>query len=286
MLLEIIINSSFMAYKGIVIIRHSNEIWNVLDLTRVDFMKYRCHDRISDVTYNAYFRVFQFLETFYGLCAIHFSIVFDTLLIAICYSLSSQLETLKSTYSSLGHTPKRVLYDDDIECKDVNRVKPVTSDDIQMIISDHQAIIKKMEQFYKIVRSVILSQLVVSSNTQIFMSYIIALNFMNSIGLRSVETIKMLCATPIFSIQLYLTCLLFGNINKQKNEINFALYSSDWTNMDSKCRKLILFALRMNNANRLTMRVTETKIVNLEMFKNVLHMSYSVFSVLVNSNAP
>jgi len=39
--------------------------------------------------------------------------------------------------------------------------------------------------------------------------------------------------------------------------------------MDIKCKKLILLAMEMNNANHLKMKFTSTKIVNKEMFTQV-----------------
>lgn len=39
--------------------------------------------------------------------------------------------------------------------------------------------------------------------------------------------------------------------------------------MDLKSKKMILFAMIMNNANKLKIKFTSTKIVNLEMFSHV-----------------
>ncbi|XP_050527601.1 odorant receptor 46a-like isoform X2 [Daktulosphaira vitifoliae] len=342
-ILEIIINSSFMIYKTVAIVKHSNKIWKILDFTRIDFMKYIYHERYtlekcrkksirltnlytitcyfaclswvfmpfftnkkfvvkdrkgnteiyrlnvyniffntSVTNYNKYYYFFHFLELIFGLGSMHFSIIFDTLLISTCFALSSQLETLKNTYSSLGRrTIKKTEYHQSNNCNDKCQE---LFEDIKMLISDNQNLILMMEQFYDIVRPVILTQIIISSNTQIFMSYMISLNSINNSDTDSIEIIKMICAVPVFGLQLYLICFLFGNISEQKNSVNFAIFSSNWMDMDSKCTKLILFAMRMNNANQLNMKMTWTKVVNLELFVNALRMSYSVFSVLVKSN--
>lgn len=47
------------------------------------------------------------------------------------------------------------------------------------------------------------------------------------------------------------------------------MYSSNWTDMDKTSRHLILYTMRMYNANPISMKVTHTKIVNLEMFTQV-----------------
>lgn len=52
--------------------------------------------------------------------------------------------------------------------------------------------------------------------------------------------------------------------------MNFALYSSNWTEKDIQFQKLILLAMNMNSAiNNISMKLTPTKIVNLEMFASV-----------------
>lgn len=51
--------------------------------------------------------------------------------------------------------------------------------------------------------------------------------------------------------------------------IGFALYSSNWTEMDMKSKNLILLAMTMNNTNCLKMKFTHTKIINMEMYTTV-----------------
>lgn len=51
--------------------------------------------------------------------------------------------------------------------------------------------------------------------------------------------------------------------------IIFALYSSNWTAMNLKTKKLILYHMQMNNANNRKLKYTVTKIVNLELFSSV-----------------
>jgi len=54
-----------------------------------------------------------------------------------------------------------------------------------------------------------------------------------------------------------------------RKTILFALYSSNWTEMDMKCKKLILLTMQLNNAHQKKTQYTRTKIVNLEMFYKV-----------------
>lgn len=51
--------------------------------------------------------------------------------------------------------------------------------------------------------------------------------------------------------------------------MNFALYSSNWTNMNIKFKKLLLFTMRVNNAENLKMKISINRLVNMEMFADV-----------------
>eukprot|EP00102_Acyrthosiphon_pisum_P011405 XP_008180122.1 PREDICTED: odorant receptor 46a-like [Acyrthosiphon pisum] len=93
---------------------------------------------------------------------------------------------------------------------------------------------------------------------------------------------RMFCLIPSTLFQIYIMCYLFGNLYDQKDEIIFALYSSNWTEMDMKCKKLILLTMQLNNANQIKLKFTRTKIVNLEMFFKTMGHCYTVISVLVN----
>lgn len=51
--------------------------------------------------------------------------------------------------------------------------------------------------------------------------------------------------------------------------MNFALYSSNWTDMNIKFKKLLLFTMRVNNAENLKMKISINRIVNMKMFADV-----------------
>lgn len=51
--------------------------------------------------------------------------------------------------------------------------------------------------------------------------------------------------------------------------MNFALYSSDWTQMSIEYRKLLLYTMQMNDAEKTILKISPTRIVNLKMFANV-----------------
>lgn len=56
----------------------------------------------------------------------------------------------------------------------------------------------------------------------------------------------------------------------KKESMNLAIYSCNWIEMDLKFKKLLLFTMMMNNANQLKIKVSPKKILDLQLFSNVL----------------
>lgn len=61
----------------------------------------------------------------------------------------------------------------------------------------------------------------------------------------------------------------FIDFEFQKESVIFALYSSNWTEMDMKCKKLILFTMNMNNAHQQKLKFSNMRVFSLEMFFGV-----------------
>lgn len=51
--------------------------------------------------------------------------------------------------------------------------------------------------------------------------------------------------------------------------MNFALYSSNWTEKSIQYKKLLIHAVYMNHADYLKMKVTMKQIVNFELYASV-----------------
>jgi len=62
---------------------------------------------------------------------------------------------------------------------------------------------------------------------------------------------------------------ILSNSLFQQDSMNFALYSGDWTAMNINYKKMLLFTMRMNDAEKLKLKISLRKIVNLEMFASV-----------------
>lgn len=60
----------------------------------------------------------------------------------------------------------------------------------------------------------------------------------------------------------------------QKEALNFALYSSNWTNQCIHFKKLLFLAMNMNSAENLNMKVSFRKVFNLELFAGVCKLYF------------
>lgn len=83
---------------------------NIVTIKNLDgsFSKYRMNIFnlyliASDETYNRYFNAFYLIESIIGVAFLYFSILFDVLMVMMCFSLSCQLETICDAIKSLGY---------------------------------------------------------------------------------------------------------------------------------------------------------------------------------------
>lgn len=55
----------------------------------------------------------------------------------------------------------------------------------------------------------------------------------------------------------------------QKESVSFGMYGCNWTPEDLKFQKFLLLSMRMNDANKLKIKITETNVINLKFFSDV-----------------
>ncbi|VVC28589.1 Olfactory receptor, insect [Cinara cedri] len=223
---------------------------------------------VTDHTYNEHYNVFYAIEIVVLVSFIYFQVLFDLLLIIICFGLSCQLETICDAVETLGYSQYPFESNSDMGNNAMNLKNNRLHDDLKNIINDHQSVIKIINDFYNIFRVIILPQIFVNSSTHVLIWFIASMNFSSGSGI-SILFIKMITILPVFTFQLLMTCYLFGTINEKKESIIFALYSSDWVKMDAECKRLILFAMRINKTNQFKIKFTQTKIINMELFTSV-----------------
>lgn len=66
--------------------------------------------------------------------------------------------------------------------------------------------------------------------------------------------------------------------------MNFALYSSNWTQMGMKFKKLLFLSMKMHDANKLNMKLTADLVINLELFTSVRIKYFSVNKTILLSD--
>ncbi|XP_025412114.1 odorant receptor 2a-like [Sipha flava] len=134
-------------------------------------------------------------------------------------------------------------------------------------------------------RPVILFQLSIESMLITLQPFLTVLNLNKGMSLTSPESIKLISSSLTNMIHLFSTCYLFCMIDTFNDSINFALYNCNWTEMNIKFKKLLLLTMRVKNTSNLKLNVTTQMVVNLELFTNVVHVTYKIISVLVNQYA-
>ncbi|XP_050546718.1 uncharacterized protein LOC126908570 isoform X2 [Daktulosphaira vitifoliae] len=120
-------------------------------------------------------------------------------------------------------------------------IKMSTIDNFKHIILDHKKVNMVIKNFYDIFKPIAILQLGITYN---------------------------------LIIGLIFTCVM-------KNKMNFFMYSCNWTEQNLEFQKILLLTMKLNNANNFTMKVTPTKVFNLEMFSRVMNTSYSIVSILL-----
>ncbi|KAF0712197.1 odorant receptor 46a-like [Aphis craccivora] len=72
--------------------------------------------------------------------------------------------------------------------------------------------------------------------------------------------------------KLFIYCYLFDSINIKRQLVNFGIYTCNWTKMDLKFKKLLLLTMQMNNANRMVIKASPKKVINLQLFANYINV--------------
>ncbi|VVC41125.1 Olfactory receptor, insect [Cinara cedri] len=151
-------------------------------------------------------------------------------------------------------------------------------DELQEIITDHQNVIKHVNDCYSLFRSLMLSQIFVASNSHVLVWFFVSLIISGAETGDSMMILKVFSILPLLTFQLLMSCYLCETINEKKDAIIFSLYSSNWIDMNIKSKQLILLTMKINNVNTLKIMFTNTKIVNLEMFTKVcIQIEYDIF---------
>ncbi|XP_022169050.1 odorant receptor 22b-like [Myzus persicae] len=223
---------------------------------------------VSTHTYNQYFFIFYIMEVAIVTFPIYLIIVMDTLVLSFCCVIIAQQEVLSLAFRNIGHEENSQLeyYED---------FKSVLGDQIQLNL--------KIKSYYSLMRNIILVQVAMSSTFFIMVAYVLIVVCFSKDSNQILTIIKLGSSVIFIGSEIFLYCYLFGSMNLKRESVNFSLYSCDWTKMDNKFKKLLLLTMRMNNANNLMIKASPKKVVDLQMFANVISIAYNVISVMLKS---
>ncbi|XP_050534460.1 odorant receptor 46a-like isoform X2 [Daktulosphaira vitifoliae] len=112
------------------------------------------------------------------------------------------------------------------------------------------------------------------------LTYVCILIYFQNDCVLSVTFVKILIATSVVIINLFFISHFYGYLENQMNGLQFAIYSTNWTDKSIKLKKMILLAMILNNTNKLKMNITPQKSLNLEVFGSAMRVSYSIISLL------
>ncbi|XP_029346182.1 uncharacterized protein LOC115034222 [Acyrthosiphon pisum] len=230
----------------------------------------------TDRFYNDNFMIYYGIEFITLVLWCHCTMNFDVLLLSMNITFKYQLKTISNSFSAFNFT----RYNDfkNNRTKNVKHHKESESMfDFKSLIYDQQRVIENMKNIYRVFRPVVLTQLASESLIIMLLSCIIMLNYFNGISLLSALNLRIFAAISTFLFHIYVICYLFDDVNEQKDSMNLALYSSDWTTSDLQHKILLLHAMRMNNAENLRLQVTRNKIVNFQMFTYVRMIFFSFY---------
>ncbi|CAI6360301.1 unnamed protein product [Macrosiphum euphorbiae] len=134
---------------------------------------------------------------------------------------------------------------------------------------------RKYDEFLSIFRQTMLLQVFVLSYSIILLKFILITCLMEEdiTQYMVLTSVKASFAIPFCILQMYMSCFVFNILETKKDLITFGLYSSNWTEMDMKFKKLILLTMRMANAHQNKLQITRTRIINMEIFYQVCFIS-------------
>ncbi|XP_025420356.1 odorant receptor 46a-like [Sipha flava] len=223
------------------------------------------------------------IEVFLITVNVFFWALFDCYLVTMCFVLNAQFHTIAAAYEKLAWSPSPHRHSGIRENNDGFELDHY--DNLILHIKDNQRIMMKFNDFFDIVQPVILVQIVNGSFLVITLIYLTLLMYFTGWSIKSLPILKFFSGMASLTIELYIYCYAFNHIETKKNVVNFGLYSSNWTAMSIKFKRTLLATMKMNAAHQRLMKITPISIVNLEMFSKVMNMSYSVVTVLLNSNS-
>ncbi|CAH1736833.1 unnamed protein product [Aphis gossypii] len=140
---------------------------------------------------------------------------------------------------------------------------------------------RKIKLFYSIMKSTMLLNIVIDSFFSMIFTYLFILVCLTPGPDTLLPLIKIGSSVVYITGRLFIYCYLFDSINIKRESVNYSIYSCNWTKMDLKFKKLLLLTMQMNDANRMVIKASPRKIINLQLFASIMSMSFNMVPVLL-----
>ncbi|CAI6362424.1 unnamed protein product [Macrosiphum euphorbiae] len=213
-----------------------------------------------------------------GIFVLNYSMIVDNFLISLCWVIIAQYEVITTALAKIGNDCEHTHFQNE---KDNNSFEAY--EDLKSIIMDQNKLYIKLKSFYRVVWIIVIFLIIIDSVLLIILTYSFIMICSSAESFSIFNILKISTAFFVFVIQLYLYCYLFDVLNDKKESVNFGLYSCDWTKMDLRFKKLLLLAMKFNNANKLKIKSTPNKIVNLQLFSSVMTTTFNIVTVMLKT---
>ncbi|XP_026814358.1 uncharacterized protein LOC113554633 [Rhopalosiphum maidis] len=233
---------------------------------------------VTTVYYNNNYFIFYFIEVSIIMILLYTHILSDIFFISLCYVMIAQFKMIKRAYENVN---SELNSENNSENKNDNNVNDCF-DDLVSIMEDQQKQIAMLKLFHITYKFIILSNVVSYSGSIIILTYAFAVIFTSSESLPMFSTIRLISSFGNVIVVLLIFCHLLERINNNMKFVHFGMYSSNWTSMNLRSKKMLLLSMQLNNANELMIKITPKKIVDPQFFSSVIITCYNILSAMLN----
>ncbi|CAH1716755.1 unnamed protein product [Aphis gossypii] len=225
--------------------------------------------------YNNNYVIFYIMESFIAMYLLYIYVAVDVFFISVCYVMIAHYEMIKNAYGNINT---------ELISENNNKNKNYCNGcigDLVSIMMDQQKHFVKLKLFYSTYKFIILSTVIINSGSIIILTYASVVIFMSSETISILSVIKLISAFGYVFIVLFFLCYLIDRINNKMESVHFGMYSCNWTAMNLRSKKMLLLSMQLNNANKLMIKITPKKIINLQFYNSVIITCYNVLSTML-----
>ncbi|XP_050536776.1 uncharacterized protein LOC126902974 isoform X5 [Daktulosphaira vitifoliae] len=214
------------------------------------------------------------IESILVLAWCHVTIAYGVLFMSICITISYQLKCISSSCAQLGYSKINILSSETEELTVFNNFKTLIEDQLRTF--------RFIREIYTIFQQNTILQIALNSSLFLTLLFQFIVNISKGQPIVSFQNVLFIFTAFSNLFEMLIACYFFQIINDEKEKINFALYSCNWTEMGIEFQKLILIGMRVNDAEKTKMKITTQKLIDVHLFGEIIQRSYSILSVFAN----